>query len=110
MIRAILNKYWRDHPTNTELCVNIPSISHLIRDIIIRYACHCYRSDKEIVNKVIHLNQNNGKTMIGYPHKTFLGQLKNDVDLYIGDMKNAMKYRDVWKRIVTNARATRSTQ
>ena len=40
MIRAILNKSWRDHPTNTELYDNIPPISHLIRERRIRYAGH----------------------------------------------------------------------
>ena len=37
------------------------------------------------------------------PHKTYLDQLKDDVILDIGDMANAMKDREVWKRIVTNA-------
>ena len=32
MIRDILNKSCRDHPTNTELYGNIPQISHLIRE------------------------------------------------------------------------------
>ena len=53
MLRAILNKSWRDHPTHTELYGNIPIISHLIRERRIRYACHCYRSGKEIMS--IHI-------------------------------------------------------
>ena len=40
MLRAILNKYWRDHPTHAELYANIPPISHIIRERRIRYASH----------------------------------------------------------------------
>ena len=71
---------------------------------------HCYRSDKEIVSKVILWNPNQGKTKVGRLHKNVLDQLKNDMDLDIGDMKNAMKDRNFWKRIVRNSRTTRSTQ
>ena len=46
ILRYILNKSWRDHPINAELYGNIPPISHLILERRIRYAGHCYRSDK----------------------------------------------------------------
>ena len=87
-----------------------PLISHIICERRIRYAGYSYRSDKEIVRKSILCNQNHGKTKVGRPHKTFLDQLKNDVDMDIGDMKNAMKDRYVWKIMLTIARAIRSTQ
>ena len=32
ILRAILNKYWRDDPTNAELYGNIPPIAHIIRE------------------------------------------------------------------------------
>ena len=57
------------------------------------------------------MNPNHGKNEgipIGHLHKTVLDQLKYNVD--ISDMTNAIKNRNVWKIIVTNARATHSTQ
>ena len=63
-----------------------------------------------MVRKVILWNPNHGKTKVVHPHKTFLDQLKDDVDLDIGVMTNAMKDRGVWKISVTNTRATSSTQ
>ena len=53
------------------------------------------------MSKVILYNTNHVKTKVGRPHKIFVDQLKDDVDLDIGDMTNAMKDRDVWKIIVT---------
>ena len=93
MLRSILNKCWQDHPTNAELYGNIPPISHLIRERIIRYAGHCYRREEEIMSKVILWNPYHGKTKVGRPHNNFLDQLKNDVDMDIGDI--SMNGRDV---------------
>ena len=110
MLRAIFNKSWRDHPTNVELYGNIPPISKLIRERRVRFAGHCLRSEEEIVSKVLLWKSNRGKTNVGRPTKTYVDQLKVDVDLGIEDMTNAMKDRTVWKRIVEEARATRSIQ
>ena len=106
MLRAILNKYWHDHPTNAELYGNIPPI----REIIIRNAGHCYRSDNELVSKVILWITNHDKIKGRAPSQNLFSQLKDDVDLDIGDMKNAMKDGVVWKIIVTKARANYSIQ
>ena len=38
MIRAILHKSWRDHPSDAEVYSNIPLISHLICERRIRCA------------------------------------------------------------------------
>ena len=44
MLRAILNKSWKQHPTNDQLYGNIPKVSDIIRERRTRFAGHCWRS------------------------------------------------------------------
>ena len=56
MLRAILNKSWRQHPTRHQLYGHLPPITKVIRVRQTRHAGHCWRSKDEIVSDVLLWN------------------------------------------------------
>ena len=53
MLRAILNKSWRQHPTRHQLYVHLPPITKTIQDRRTRHAGHCWRSRDELISDVL---------------------------------------------------------
>ena len=55
MLRAILNKSWRQHPTRHQLYGHLPPITKTIQVRRARHAGHCWRSRDELVVLVVLL-------------------------------------------------------
>ena len=53
MLRAILNKSWRQHPTKHQLYGHLPPITKTIQARRIRHAGHCWRSKDELISDVL---------------------------------------------------------
>ena len=53
MLRAILNKSWRQHPTRHQLYGHLPPISKTIQVRRTRHAGHCWRSRDELIRDVL---------------------------------------------------------
>ena len=53
MLRAILNKSWRQHPTRHQLYGHLPPITKTIQVRRTRHAGHCWRSKDELVSDVL---------------------------------------------------------
>ena len=53
MLRAILNKSWRQHPTRHQLCGHLPPITKTIQVRRTRHAGHCWRSRDELISDVL---------------------------------------------------------
>ena len=53
MLRAILNKSWRQHPTGHQLYGHLPPITKTIQVRRIRHAGHCWRSKDELISDVL---------------------------------------------------------
>ena len=49
MLRAILNKFWRQHPTRHQLYGHLPPITKTIQVRRTRHAGHCWRSKDELM-------------------------------------------------------------
>ena len=52
MLRAILNKSWRQHPTKHQLYDHLPPITKTIQVRRTRHAGHCWRSRDELISDV----------------------------------------------------------
>ena len=52
MLRAILNKSWRQHPTKHQLYDHLPPVTKTIKVRRTRYAEHCWRSRDELISDV----------------------------------------------------------
>ena len=53
MLRAILNRFWQQHPTWRQLYGHLPPITKTIQARRTRHAGHCWRSKDEIVSDVL---------------------------------------------------------
>ena len=53
MLRAILNKSWRQHPTKHQLYGHLPPITKTIKVRRTRHAGHCWRSRDELISDVL---------------------------------------------------------
>ena len=53
MLRAILNKSWRQHPTRHQLYGHLPPIMKTIQVRWTRHAGHCWRSKDELISDVL---------------------------------------------------------
>ena len=53
MLRAILSKSWRQHPTRHQLYGHLPSITKTIQVRRARHAGHCWRSKDELISDVL---------------------------------------------------------
>ena len=53
MLRAILNKSWRQHPTRLQLYGHLPPITKTIQARRTRHAGHCWRSRDELISDVL---------------------------------------------------------
>ena len=53
MLRAILNKSWRQHPTKHQLYGHLPPITKTIQVRQTRHVGHCWRSRDELISDVL---------------------------------------------------------
>ena len=61
MLRAILNKFWRQHPTKHQLYGHLPPITKPIQIRRTRHAGHCWRSRDALISDVLLWNSTYGR-------------------------------------------------
>ena len=61
MLRAILSKSWRQHPTKHQLYGHMPPITKTIQVRRTRYVGECWRSREELISDVLLLTPNMAK-------------------------------------------------
>ena len=65
MLRAILNKSWRQHPTKQQLYGHLHPKSKIIQVRRTKYTEHSWRSKDEIINDVLPWTPTHGHAGIG---------------------------------------------
>ena len=75
MLRAILNKSWRQHPTKQQQYGHLPPITKTIQVRRNRYTGHCWRSRDELVSHVLLWTPAHGRAKAGRPARTYIQQL-----------------------------------
>ena len=106
MLRAILNKSWRQHPTRHQLYGHLPSITKTIQVRRTRHAGHCWRSRDELIRDVLLWTPTHGRAKAGRPARTYIQQLCEDTGCCPEDLPRAMNDREEWRERVRNIRAT----
>ena len=106
MLRAVLNKSWRDHITNKELYGNLLPIVDVIRERRLRFIGHCWRSKEELISQTILWKPSHGYHSIGRPRKTYIDQLLTDIGLEYNDLPKLLDDRTSWKDMVKRVRAS----
>ena len=106
MLRAILNKSWRQHPTRHQLYGHLPSIMKTIQVRRTRHAGHCWRSRGELISDVLLWTPTHGRAKAGRPARTYIQQLCEDTGCCPEDLPRAMNDREEWRERVRDIRAT----
>ena len=75
MLRAILNKSWRQHPTKQQLYGHLPPIMKTIKIRWTRHAGHCWRSRDELISDVLPRSSSHGRAKAGWLAWTNIQQL-----------------------------------
>ena len=109
MLRAILNKSWRQHPTRHQLYGHIPPITKTIQVRRARHAGHCWRSKDELVSDVLLWTPTYGQAKAGRPARTYIQQLCEDTGCNPEDLPEAMNDREKWREMVRDIRAGGTT-
>ena len=106
MLRAILNKSWRQHPTRRQLYGHLPPITKTIQ---VRRARHCWRSKDELVSDVLLWTPTYGQAKAGRPARTYIQQLCEDTGCNPEDLPEALNDRENWREMVKDIRAGGTT-
>ena len=109
MLRAILNKSWRQHPTRHQLYGHLPPITITIQGRRTRHAGHCWRSRDELIRDVLLWTPTHGRAKAGRPARTYIQQLCEDTKCCPEDLPRAMNDREEWRERVGDIRATNAT-
>ena len=97
MLRAILNKSWRQRPKKQQLYGHLPPITKTIKIRRNRHARHCWRNWDELVSDVLLWNPSHGRAKAGCPVRTYIQQLCADTGYSPEDLPKAMDNREVWR-------------
>ena len=109
MLRAVLNKSWRQHPTRHQLYGHLPPIRKTIQVRRTRHAGHCWRSRDELISDVLLWTPTHGRAKAGRPARTYIQQLCEDTGCCPEDLPEAMNDREKWRERVRDIRATSTT-
>ena len=97
MLRGILSKSWRQHPTRHQLYGHLPPITKTIQVRRTRHAGHCWRSRDELISYVLQWTPTYGRAKARRPARTYIQQLCEDTGSSPEDLPEAMNYREKWR-------------
>ena len=109
VLRAILNKSWRQHPTRHQLYGHLPPITKTIQVRQTRHAGHWWRSRDELIRDVLLWTPTYGRAKAGRPARTCIQQLCEDTGYCREDLSRAMNGKEEWRERVRDSRATSAT-
>ena len=109
MLRAVLNKSWRQHPTRLQLYGHLPPITKTIQVRRTRHAGHCWRSKDELISDVPLWTPTYGCAKVGRPARTYIQQLCEDTGCNPEDLPEAKNDREKWRERVRDIRAGGAT-
>ena len=93
MLRAILNKSWRQHPTRHQLYGHLPPITKTIQARQTRHAGHCWRRRDELISDVLLWTPTYGQAKTRRPARTYIQKLCDDTVCSPEDLSEAMNDR-----------------
>ena len=96
MLRAILNRSGRQHPTRHQLYGHLPPITKTIQVRRTRHAGHCWRRKDEIVSDVLQRTPAYGQAKAGRLARTYIQQLCEDTGCNPEDLPKVMNDREKW--------------
>ena len=105
MLRAVLNKSCRHHPTKQQLYADLLPITKTIQVRRIRHAEHGWRRKDELISDILQWTPSHGLAKAGWPARTFIQQIYADTGCSLEDLPEAMDDRDWWRERFRGIRA-----
>ena len=105
ILRAILNKSGRQHPTRHQLNGHLPPFTKTIQVKRTRHAGNCLRSKDELISDVLLWTPAYGQAKAGRPARTYIQQLCEDTGCSPEDLPEAMNDEANWRERVRDIRA-----
>ena len=93
MLRAILNKKWRQHSVKQQLYGLLPPITKTIQVRQSRHSGHFWSSRNELISDVLLWIPSRGRAKAGRPARTYIQQLCADTGCNPQDLPVAMDDR-----------------
>ena len=109
MLRAILNKSRRQHPTKHQLYAHLPPITKTIQVRRIKRVGHYWRSRDELISNALLWTPTYGRAKAGRPAQTYIPQLCEDTGCSPEDLPEAMNDREKQRERVRDIRASGTT-
>ena len=109
MLRAILNKPWRQHPIRHQLYGQLPPITKTIQVRRTRLPGHCWRSRDELISDVLLWTPTYGRVKAGRPVWTYIPQQCEDTGCSPEDLPEVMNDGEKWRERVRDIRAGGTT-
>ena len=105
MLRAILNKSWRQQPTRLQLYGHLPPITKAIQVRRSIHAGHCWRSKDELMSDVPLWTPTYGRAKVGRPARIYKQQVCEDMGCSPEDLLEVMNDKEKWRESVRDIRA-----
>ena len=109
MLRAILNKSWRQHSTKHQLYGHLPPITKNIQARRTKHAGHWWRSRDEHIGDVLLWTPTYGQAKAGRPARTYIQQLWEDTGCSPEYVPEAMNDKEKWRERVRDICASGTT-
>ena len=97
MLRAILNKSWRQHPTKQQVYGHLPPITKTMKIRRTRLMGHCWRSRDKLISDVFLWTPLHGRAKAERPARTYIQQLCVDTRCSPVELPEAMDDREGWR-------------
>ena len=94
MLRAILNKFKRQHPSKQQLNGHQLPITKTIQIRRARDAEHSWRSKNELINDILMRTPSHGREKVRQPARTYIHQFSGDTGCSLKDLSGAKNDRD----------------
>ena len=105
LLRAILNKSWRQYPTKHPLYDHQPPITKTIKVRRTRHAEHYWRSMDELISDVPLWISSHDQAKARRPTRTYIQQLCEDKGCSPEDLPEAMNDKEEWRERVRDIHA-----
>ena len=105
MLRVVMNKSRKQHPTKQLLYGHLPPTCKTIQIRQTRHVEDCRRSKNEVISNVLFWSASQGWVSVRWPATTYLQQLSTNRGCSQEDLPKAMDNRDKWQGRVREIRA-----
>ena len=109
MLRAILNKSWRQHPKKQQLYGHLPPVTKTIKIWQTRHTRKCWRSRDELISYVFLWTPSHDRAKTRRPARTYIQQLCADAVCNPENLPEAIDDWEGWREKVRDIRADSTT-